>query len=161
MSDLFKRTELNFGGATAADRGILVPNKGLTGLLLQQLTLNYSQNVTRIYEIGIRGERPNVYYIGGRSQGMLNVAHIIGPRLTMLEFYDNFSDVCEAGTNDIKIEVSSECNEFGTFGPALAYNCKFCVLVSVGLAIAANDFVINSNSSLMFSNMEYSEDEDT
>lgn len=155
MSDLFKRTEVAFGGSMAADKGLIVPNKGLTGILMQNLNLTYSQNVSRIYELGKFGEKISMYLIGGRSQGQMGAAHVIGPRVTMKQFYDNFSDVCEAGTNDIKILVQAQCDT--AVSNRLAYNAKYCVLVQVGMAVGAADFVINENSALMFSNLEYDE----
>lgn len=166
MADLFKRTEVDFGGAMTAEKGLLVPNKGLTGVLMQNLNLQYQQNVTRIYEIGRSGEKSRVYYIAGRSQGTISSAHVIGPGVAMKEFYDNFSDVCEAGTNDIKLKLGPNVCGVGGAGLVgainraagrgqLSYNAKYCVLVSIGLAVSAQDFVINENSQLMFSGLEY------
>lgn len=155
MADLFKRTELDFGGAMAADRGLITANKGLSGVLMQNLQLTYSQQVTRIYELGDAGKKTAVYYIGGRSQGQLNAAHIIGPKVTMQAFYANFGDVCQARTNDISITMQAQCD--GQASRRVNYKAKFCVLVQVGMSVAAQDFVINENSSLMFSNLEYKE----
>jgi hypothetical protein len=152
MADLFKRTEVDFGGAMTSEKGMLVPNKGLTGLLMQNFTLQYQQNVTRIYEIGTAGETAKVYYISGRSAGTLSSSHIVGPGVSLKEFYDNFSDVCEAGTNDIQIQLGPNICEGAN---NIAYNAKFCVLVSIGVSLSAQEFVINENSALMFSGLEY------
>jgi hypothetical protein len=157
MADVFKRTELNFGGAFAADKGLITPNKGLTGVMMQNLSLNYSQAVTRIYEIGMAGKTPSMYYIGGRSQGQMQAAHVIGPRIAMKAYYDAFSDVCEAATNDINIKLTKvDCGSSGG-SRSIGYKAKFCVLVSIGVTVSAQDMVINENSQLMFSNLEYEE----
>lgn len=157
MADIFKRTELQFGGAYAADRGLIVPqpSKGLTGLLMQNIGLNYSQNVTRIYDLGDSGQATHIFYIGGRSQGSLAAAHVIGPKLSMKCFYSAFSDVCQARNNDLRLSINNPNDGCDTV--SLQYTAKFCVLVGVGMAVAAQDFVINENSQLMFSNLTYDE----
>ena len=157
MADVFKRTELKFGGAFAADKGLITPNKGLTGVMMQSLNLNYSQNVTRIYEIGSTAAAPSVYYIGGRSQGTMQAAHVIGPKVAMKAYYDNFSDVCEAETNDIELKLTKADCRPGGGARTITYKAKYCVLIQIGMSVQAQDLVINENSQLMFSNLEYTE----
>jgi hypothetical protein len=157
MADVFKRTELSFGGAFAADKGIITPAAGLSGVLMQSLSLNYAQNITRVYELGNTGQTINVYMIGGRSQGGLQVAHIVGPKLVLKAFYDKFSDVCEAGTNDIELKLTRAQCSSGGGSKTVMYRCKYCVLVQIGVSVQANDLVINENSQLQFSNMEFNE----
>ncbi len=160
MADVFARTQLNFGGAFTAETG-LISGGSLTGVLLQNMTLSYSQNVTRIYEIGAAGQTPFVYYVGGRSQGNLSAAHIVGPALAMQAFYQSYSDVCKAGTNNISVNLTrSACgtgNNAATTSRTIKYNAKYCVLIQLGMSVSANDLVINENSQLMFSNLEYAE----
>jgi hypothetical protein len=160
MSDVFSRTQLNFGGAFAADTGLLSGGT-LTGVLMQNLQLNYSQNVTRIYEIGAAGQTPFVYYVGGRSQGSLGVGHVMGPALAMKAFYTSFSDVCSAGTNNISVNLSrSACGQSSarqTGTRTVRYNAKFCVLVQLGVATRADDLVVNESSNVTFANLEYDE----
>lgn len=157
MADVFKRTELKFGGAFAADKGLITPNKGLSGIMMQSINLNYSQNVTRMYEIGSTAADPNVYYIGGRSQGTMQAAHVIGPKVAMKTYYENFSDVCEAETNDIELKLTkAECKSGGA-ARSISYKAKYCVLIQIGMSVSAQDLVINENSQLMFSNLEYTE----
>lgn len=153
-NDVFKRTEVDFGGAFTSEKGLIVPNKGLTGILMQNFQIQYTQNVTRIYEIGRSGQKTKIYYIGGRSQGTLSAAHIVGPGVAMREFYDNFSDVCQANTNDIAIKLTPNICAGGAT-TAIGYKAKYCVLVSLGLSVAAQDFVISESSQIMFSGMEY------
>lgn len=167
MSDLYKRTEVDFGGGMTSQYGLIVPNKGLTGILMQNFTMQYQQNVTRIYEIGKSGAKTNVYYVGGRASGTISSAHIIGPGPTMRTFYDNFSDICQAATNDLQIQLSSnQCPTSNAAGAAaggaaaaalsaISYRAKYCVLVSIGVGVTAQEFVINENSNMMFSGLEY------
>lgn len=156
MADLFTRTEVDWGGAMHAQKGIIVPNRGLTGVLMQNFSLQYQQQVTRLYELGRSKEKTKVYYVGGRANGSLSAAHVIGPGVSMKTFYDNFGDVCKAQKNDCTIELTpSVCEENPTPTSNLKYNAKYCVLVGIGLSVSASDFVINENSQLMFSGLDF------
>jgi hypothetical protein len=154
MPDVFTRTEVDFGGAMHAQNGIIVPNAGLTGVLMQNIQLSYQQAVTRIYELGKRGQKTKVYYIGGRSQGTLGAAHVIGPGISMKAFYDNFGDVCKAKNNTCVIDLAPNICQ-GQGSANVKYTAKYCVLVSIGVSVAAQDFVVNENSQMMFSGLEF------
>lgn len=159
MADVFTRTEVDFGGAMHAQNGIIVPNNGLSGVLMQNIQLSYQQQVTRIYELGNRGQKTKVYYIGGRSQGTMGAAHVIGPGVSMKAFYDNFGDVCKAKTNTVTVDLAPNICATGSSssggGGKAKYTAKYCVLISLGVSVAAQDFVVNENSQLMFSGMEF------
>lgn len=174
MPELFTRTEVDFGGAMHAQSGIITPANGLTGVLMQNIQLSYQQQVTRLYELGTAGKRSKVYYVGGRAQGTMSVAHVIGPGVSIGLFYSTFGDVCAAGTNTCEIDLSPNiCGNGGTGsnnffgdlvnnavaaasgGPRAKYKMKYCVLISIGMSVSAQDFVVNENSQLMFSGLEY------
>lgn len=164
MAELFTRTEVDFGGAMHAQFGIIVASGGLTGVLMQNIQLSYQQQVTRLYELGNFGQKSKVYYVGGRAQGMLNVAHVVGPGVSIKRFYDTFGDVCRARNNTVQIDLSpnicgagliSDIRSAVGLGPKAKYRAKFCVLMSVGMSVAAQDFVVNENSQLMFSGLEF------
>lgn len=180
MAELFTRTEVEFGGAMHAQVGI-INNDFLTGILMQNLGLQYQQNVTRVYELGRFGQKIRVFFIGGRAQGTLSAAHIVGPGFAMKAFYDNFGDVCSIGTNHLNLQLGPNvCNAVGSAANAtalglvtggvvgaagaaakatinLSYRARYCVLVSIGLAVGAQDFVINENSQIMFAGLEYNQ----
>lgn len=153
-NELFTRTEVDFGGAMHAQNGIVTPNGGLTGVLMQSIQLSYQQQITRLYELGNAGGRTKVYMVSGRSQGTLSVAHVIGPGVAIKAFYDNFSDVCKAGTNTITLNLTP--NTCAGSSP-ITYDVKFCVLTSIGLSVAAQDFVINETAQLMFSSLAFNQ----
>lgn len=158
MADIFKNTELGFGGAFTADKGLISGGK-LTGVMMQQLSLQYQQQVTRIYEIGEQGaSMTNIYYIGGRSSGTMQVAHVVGPKLAMKAYYDEYSDVCAAAKNDISLKLTKvDCNTKGGGTKTITYIAKYCVLVQIGMSVSAQDMVINENSQIMFSNLDLTE----
>jgi hypothetical protein len=156
MSDVFTRTELNFGGAFTADRGLITGTDALNGVLMQNLQASYAQQVTRIYELGTSKAVPNMYYIGGRSQGSLGIAHVVGLAAIMQAFYAKYGDVCQAATNAIQINVANG-DESPCTDVLINYTAKYCVLTQIGLSVGAQDMVINKNNQLMFSNLEYNE----
>lgn len=167
MAELFSRTEVDWGGAFHAQNGIITPKNGLTGVLMQNFSIQYQQQVTRLYELGKAGGRTKVYYVGGRANGSLSAAHVIGPGVSMKDFYNNFSDVCNAQNNECNLELGPNiCGVVGTAGSTIAgppapgttgakYKCKYCVLVGIGLSVSASDFIINESSQLMFSGLEF------
>jgi len=164
--DIFNRITDNFGGSFSADSATLifpamsVSGGAAVGLLIQNLQLTYSQNVSRLYEVG----SPRIYYVGGRTEGRGTIQRIIGPRQVTTQFLRKFGDVCAANNNmeiTLDTDCSSELNPFnqdaylspvaGTDG-GISYVCYFVVITSVGFAIAAQDMVINSDTQFMFSN---------
>lgn len=158
MGEIFKNTSLQFGGAFAANRGLISSFGGrLTGVLMQSLQLSYSQAVTRIFEIGQSGQVGNIYYIGGRASGNMSVAHIMGPKLLMKPFYEAFSDICEAGNNNVQVQLDKAACGPGGGTRRLTYVAKFCVLIQIGMNVGAQDLLINEGSSLMFSNLDFTE----
>lgn len=170
MAEMFTRTEVDFGGAMHAQNGIIVASGGLTGVLMQNIQLSYQQAVTRLYELGNAGARTKVYYVGGRASGSMSVAHVVGPGVSIKAFYDNFGDVCKARDNTCMIDLTPNICGTGAGLAAVAgavaglvspvkvkYLCKYCVLVSVGMSVSANDFVVNESSQLMFTGLEFAD----
>src|SRR5687768_10439908 len=157
--DIFGRRALEFGGAFAADSAQIelvlncdADNDGVadfesTGLLTQQLNVQYQQPITRLYEVGTQ----KTYYVAGRPQGTANIARVLGPGTVMAEFYACLGDVCRADANDLCFCVQANCvgNPDQDFN-AMQIGLKNVVLQSLGFSIAAQDMVINEQLSLFF-----------
>lgn len=159
MPDMFSRANDQYAGSFAADgAAITFPQfgglDGGAGLLVQNLSVQYSQQVTKVYELGTQ----NIYYIGGRSQGSLGMSRIIGPRAIQVGFYTKFGDVCDAATNNIDITVrTAQCDTADAArpagGPPSVYSCKYCVIMSIGMTVAAQDMVVNEQLQMMFGSL--------
>lgn len=158
--DIFGRRALEFGGAFAADSAQIeldlacvdendVPLSS-SGLLTQQLQVNYQQPITRLYEVGTQ----KTYYVAGRPQGTANIARILGPGTVMAELYECLGDVCKADRNDLCFCVEANCigNQGQQFN-AMAICLKNVVLQSLGFSIQAQDMIINEQMSLFFTAM--------
>lgn len=172
MADLFGRFADAYGGAFAADAaritfatdpGLLGFGSGANGvttgygggggggvgMLTQQLSFNYQQQITRIYEIGTNYS----FYVAGRTQGNLTVGRVIGPRPVALQFYRKYGNVCDAATNHLDIEMGTGCKITGQFGQAYAFQMKFCVITSIGVSVSAQDMMINEQLQVMFASL--------
>lgn len=177
--EIFTRTATTLAGVFSADTMTLAFSDGVPTALVQNLQASYMQAVTRLFEIGNVNGRANVYYVGGRSQGSLNIGRVLGPSVLMSAYYAKFGNVCNARTNNLRFGLTqTDCSAGGTataaglvassFAGPLAgaatlaalsrpavYLCKFCVITQIGISVAASDMIINESSSLMFSGMEY------
>lgn len=142
------------GLAAAGGAGALAAQPGGAGLLVQNINLQYSQVITKVYELGTN----NIYYIGGRTQGGMGMSRIIGPRPIQVSFYTKFGDICDAATNNIDISVRTGCpttdgQSAGSTTQQSTWSAKFCVIQSLGMGVAAMDMVINEQLQLMFGSL--------
>jgi len=147
--DVFGRTVATYGASFAADTARLVFSQAPTsGLLVQNINFQYSQNVSRLYDLGDN----KVYYVGGRTQGQASVARVVGPRVLLAQFYEQYGNVCNARSNHATFEMQRGCE-----GATFSYNMKFCVITTIGVAVASADMVVNEQSTMLFSSLTYAE----
>ncbi len=167
MADVFTRLPTKLAGVFTADTARLGFAGGVPSALVQNVNTSYMQAITRLYEVGGNGIDTAVYYVGGRSQGTLAIARVIGPTAIIGAYYRKYGNVCNARTNTITLAFSVlDCSTevalpAGVAGPAALerieaqYVFKFCVITQIGTALASQDMVVNESSQLMFSGMEY------
>lgn len=160
MAEVFSRTASAFAGAFSADTLSLTFSDNVPTALVQTLQSSYMQSVTRLYEVGAINGVSRTYYVGGRSQGNLNIGRIIGPSVLMGTYYTKFGNVCNARTNSLAFGLTqSDCTLrpplAGAVNNPVAFTCKFCVITQIGVSVGAQDSVINESSSLMFSGFDY------
>lgn len=162
MADVFNRTTDSFGGSFSADQAtITFPAIGQSqgaesGLLVQNMNASYQQQVTRLFEVG----SPNIYYVGGRTNGQASMARVVGPRKLQQAFYQGYGDVCRARTNSIRVAIAGGCdvdanNNLQTQKASTAFTAKFVVITAIGLSITAADMLINESLTMMFSSFTY------
>ncbi len=157
MNDVFNRPENPFGGAFSADGAKIVfatgggapivGTSGGVGLLTQSLQSGLQQQITRLYEIGTE----DLFYVRGRSQGMLSMGRVLGPRPVQAEFYRNYGDVCAAANNNINFELTAGCNTAD--GGQLDWLMKNIVLISVSFSLAAQDMIVNEQVSATYNTL--------
>jgi len=150
MSDLFGRTPLAFSGAFAADAAVLTFGGlagGGVGLVTEQISFQYQQQITRLFEIGSN----NVYYIAGRSQGSAGVGRVLGPRPVSTAFYQTYGNVCNAATNTLIFQAAVGCNLPGDSGAGLAMALVGVVLNSIAFSVNnPENMIINEQLAMMY-----------
>lgn len=154
MADIFGRRPLQFGGAFAADDAAVRFGSNVggfasgVGLVTQQLQFSYQQPITRIYEVGTQ----LTYYIAGRPQGNASAARILGPGRAVAAFYESFGNVCNVSRNYLWFEFNQGCQGEGE--GTLKFMLQHVVLQSVGMAVGAQDMIINEQLAFFFTTME-------
>lgn len=156
MADpIFQRAGTKLAGVFSADVGRLSFGKDASTALVQSVNGTFMQNITRLYEVGQEEAKlANVYYVGGRSQGNLAIARVIGPAVLISAFYRKFGDVCHANTNTIELDLNAGLC-FGVKQDKLKYSCQYCVITQLGFSVGAQDMIVNEQSALMFSNLDF------
>jgi hypothetical protein len=154
MPDIFNRSTDSFGGSFAADAAkvtfpALVSGGSDAGLLVQNMNASYSQQITRLYEVG----SPSIYYVGGRTQGQASIARVVGPRKIAAGFYTTYGDVCNASSNSLHFSMTAGCGLAA--GSRASYTCHFVVITQIGLSVTSQDMLINENVAMMFSSFLY------
>jgi hypothetical protein len=153
---VFQREDTKVNGVFTSDRAKLKFANGVSGVLVQGVNFNYSQAVTRLYEIGSSdgGDFTNIYYVGGRTQGQAGLNRVVGPQATITAMYSTYGNVCNACNNPMELQLN-EVDCCSNTQVSLVYTLKYVVLVMIGISIQAMECLINEQSQLMFSGCDY------
>lgn len=154
MPDIFNRTTDVFGGTFAADQAqmtfpALDGGGSDAGLLVMNMNVSYTQQLTRLYELG----SPALYYVVGRTAGQAAVGRVVGPRKIAAAFYQTYGDACNAATNLLHFSMTTGCG--GVAGSGASYTAMFVVVTTVGLAVNSTDMLISEQLSMVFSSFLY------
>jgi len=152
MPDMFGR-ETVFGGAMAAESTFLkfASVEGLsdmsTGLLIQQLQIQYAQNITRLYAL----EDSKVYFVAGRTEGQFTIQNVVGPSDFIGPFLKAYADVCK-DRKAFQLTFAAGCGKSAAAG--LGSNgiieLQSPVISSFGLQMQAGNMVIATTLQGMF-----------
>lgn len=149
-ADIYSRTGNDFKGAFSADAARIVFGGDVSGvgLLTQQLSVNYAQAITRLYEIGTNF----TYYVAGRTQGQVGIGRVLGPRPVQLGFYTKYGNVCNAATNNLNFEIAAGCTSPNA--PA-RFQLKNAVITNMGISVNAQDMLVNEQVNMLFISLEF------
>lgn len=147
MPDIFGRNASPFAGAFAADNSSLIfGGQNMATHLCQQLSVNYTQNVNTLFEIGSN----NRYYVVGRTTGQMQMGFIIGPTVFGSAFLAAIGNPCAGGNKDLTLNLgNSACAGAGT-GKTVTLIAKACVAMSIGYTMQSQDMLINEQLQVMF-----------
>lgn len=142
---IFTGTETTFGGSFLSRFGIASATTNVNGtvtpisigVLLQNIEVQATHEVSRVYELGDYGSLRNTFLVGGRASGRLTANHILIPaNETVIVFYQQFGDICRADMNRVSLILSNDvCGPLQRTQliPAMAV-AQNCYLVQVTLA---------------------------
>jgi len=146
MPDVFGRNvELGTGFKADGAKIKFAGKECADGLLIQNISIQYQQQVNRLYEVGC----PQVYLIAGRTQGTISMARVIGPKGIMVDFYEEYGNPCN--DRDLEIDLSPGMCEKASNS---AITAKKAIITSIGISVAANDMLINEQMQWMFVTLE-------
>lgn len=128
------------------------------GAFIQEFSLQYQRQVTRIYELGSRIQ----HYIEGANQGNFALAQIVGSKGIVDGLMDVISDICNANSNSLTVTAggrlcttttgSSGSTSGGT--STATSGTKITVTgvtaTSFGISSSAGNFVVNKQVGGMF-----------
>ena len=153
MADIFGRADMAYGGGFVSDTGVIQDGGPISGLLMQNIQVQYQRPITKIYELGSAGKNTNVYYVEGRPQGTMTIARIVGFSAVIGTFYTKYGNACNAASNNMSLNMTTA--QCGNTGKPIGLTMHACVLTGIGFNIQAQQLVINENSSMEFANMSY------
>lgn len=133
---------LSFGVGTGAGGGTAIAG---IGLLVQNLSFQYSQQITKIFEIGSTA----VYYIVGRARGDAAVGRIVGPSAINLAFLQQFADACQAQNNNPIFTGALACNGASGAVPT-SWQLYGCVITAIAVAVQAEQMVISEQLQMTY-----------
>lgn len=158
--DIYSRKMQTSKGAMSADDAIFTASGG-AGLITQSITLQYSQPVSRIYDIGSQG----VYLVAGRPRGEGSIVAVVGPAILSNAFITAYGNVCSAVENSAIIAFGQGCRygDEDTQAKSDANSNKYLgaaiklfgiVLTSLSDSVRAEDMVITEQLGFMFLGMQ-------
>jgi hypothetical protein len=153
MPDVYSRASQNLADIIPVDAAKIAFSAGDgnafgIGMLTQNIQISYQQQINRLYEIGTN----NTYFVGGRTQGQIAIGRIIGPRALQVAFYAKYGDMCQAKSNNINLTTGGTCD--GTATAGAKFSMKYCVITNIGIAIGAQDMIVNENLQMMYVSLE-------
>ena len=154
MAEIYTNQKTAWKGSFSSDTAALTLESGTERGIVQNAQITFSQQVARVYDVsngGVSGSGVPVYYVGGRTNGQVTIARILGPSsIAASAFYEKMGAVCTPQNLTFKFQAGC-----GNSGPTrnTTYTIEHAVLVNVGISVASQDMIVNENISLMFANL--------
>jgi len=154
MPDIFGKKPRNVVGGFSVDKATLhIPSlstAGTSGLLVQNVQLQYSQQVSFVYDLA---KADDVYYIAGRTSGTLALGKVVGSAGIVKGFYEKFGDVCKVKqAGNLELSGIAGCTE--TDSATGKVTIKEPVIVQFGLTMNIDTAIIGENVQMIFATLE-------
>ena len=152
MANVFKATQKHNGSFQASDLVMRINGAKQAGHVVQQIQMQYQQQITTLYEIGSN----DVYYVGGRAQGTMSIARVAGPKAAPGIILNEYNDICKPGRMTLSAG-SSSCTAGGSFGSGQLtseYKLGGVLVTSLGISTQAQDVVVNEQMAFQFLDLD-------
>jgi hypothetical protein len=146
MADMFGRSTVLGGVMSAEATRLDFTNIGIEnkGLIVRQMTLSYSQNLTRLYAL----EDASVYFVAGRTEGQFQFQHVIGPQGLQQKFLEAYGNICKIGQAVFNLSMQTGCDT--TSSGKATVQLSHPVITSITLQAEAGNMVITSGLQGLF-----------
>ena len=152
--DIFSRAVKSPSGAFSIDSAELTFDGIDKGLLVQNIQLQYQQQVTLVYDLT---KPEDVYYVAGRSQGTMSLGKVVGPGGTVKAFYTKYGNVCDVQKSFTMTGLGG-CKNQGTTGNSTVNDETFIIhnpiVTSVGFSMTVDNALISEQAQLIFASLE-------
>lgn len=153
--DILGRKPQTVGLAYSSDSfQIAVAGNDHDFMLVQNLSFNYAQNVTRLFDLENADFQA---YVSSRPQGQMTLANVITNLDNMITFLQSYGDVCQADTGkNITISVQRRLTDTGLCrreGGSISLSQP--VLISTALSIAVADYIVSNNMAFIFASAKH------
>ncbi len=120
------------------------------GSLVQNISISYNRGLNRIWELG----SDDTYFILGHTEGSIQMSRIIGRKDS--DIVDQLGDACKA--KDMVLNISSTDRGEACPGSEMSFSLQASgpMLQSVAFSISADNFLANSNVTMMISGLSKS-----
>lgn len=120
---------------------------GVAAALVQSCQFNCQRTVNMMYEIGTN----NVYYVGNRRQGNVQMSRVIAASDSLRKIIQDYSDICDPKTLELDVSgaggnkcVKSKRN----------YKMHHSLITVLGGSVQAQDSILTENMTFMFADLE-------
>lgn len=144
-ADIFNRESSVGEPFSSDDTEFIFVGGEAQSLIVQNLTINYRQNITRLWEIGSDKQ----YFVSGHQEGDASMARVIGPKPVSSEFMRQYGDVCNIQGNHITFVVKGDCSTKGGM-----LKVTGVVITQVSYTVRAQDMVVNEQVSMLVAKVE-------
>ncbi len=148
MSDIFG-TDSKLGGTfkgTSFALSLGGVSGDFRGALVQQLSVNYARQLTRVWELGSRDQ----FYIEGHVEGSAQLQRVVGPAGLIDTLTRNLANVCGAESRVLTLSAANNTCD-GSVGGSMVLESPVATRVGFGASVA--NFVLDASLELTFTGL--------
>lgn len=145
MAIPFGKEQLHKGSFRADDLTLTLGGQGGDGALVQSANFTMTRQVNMLYEIG----STNVYYVGNRRNGTVQMSRIVGGSANFKTLVTEYGDMCKPKA--LTLEAKGGCGG----GQGVKYDMKSATLTQLGMSVTAQEIVITENLGFIFADLDY------